>query len=144
MASLNMSKYSKIVTVVAVSGPQSEQNGKHSGARHTTFKDGHVVVPSNQPSCVGRFSVSMWFTLQDWEMTGEGHTLRDFWPGGIPDVPVWSPNHVLVTIKHARSDTEHDVIGAKIPASYELFSTADGCPPQTSAQGFHFAVIRHA
>lgn len=66
------------MTILAVSGPQSEQNGKRSGARHTTFKNGHVVVPSSQPSCVGRFRVALWFTLQDRETTGGGHTLQDF------------------------------------------------------------------
>lgn len=84
MASLNISEYSQIVTVVAVSGPQSEQNGKRSGARLTTFKNGRVVGASTQPSCVGRFRVVLWFTLRDWETTGGGHTLQDFWPGGIP------------------------------------------------------------
>lgn len=29
----------------------------------------------------------------DWAATEKGHTLRDRWPGGIPDEPVWSPNY---------------------------------------------------
>lgn len=67
-----------------------------------------------------------------------GHTLQDFWPGGIPDETVC----LKTTLSHEKACekwhrkwcyTTHE-IGSKIPASHNLFCIGDWWPPETSIQ----------
>lgn len=51
------------------------------------------------------FRVVTWFTLHDcwWR---EGHTLQDFWPGGIPEKCGLVSKPRFITEKHVRSERE--------------------------------------